>query len=168
MAFDDAGKAASLLGTKGRVERGWGVGVEIVNDEPDRLGMGIVVVDEVFHPSGKIDGGASFPDPDMTPTAMTVDRDGQATGATAGVFVVDPASPARHGWEWGTGLGPQRIRTLVKTDDGMTWVGWRGIQVEDCFHPPDERGSQFRDAPRLLLPWLEVVFFLGCDVPFHR
>jgi len=58
MPFEALGEAARFGGRKGLVERRRLVGVEIVLDEDDLLGIGEVDVGDLLQDMGVVDGGA--------------------------------------------------------------------------------------------------------------
>jgi hypothetical protein len=53
----------------------------------------------------------------------------------------------------------QLQRPLVEADDWSTRIVALGVQVEYVLHGRHEVWTYFRDAPVLLAPWLEPVFF---------
>src|SRR5215211_64216 len=158
MKLDSAREPVSLLRTEGGIERGGGMGVEVVDHQPNGFGGGIVDVRQFPDPAGEVAGGALRADPDVAPTAVAVDGHRHAAGSTAGIFVIDPAAATGSGREGRRHLGPQRTRALIEADHRATRIGGFGIQIEDGFHAPDEGRGQFGDAPLLALPGLEVVF----------
>ena len=67
MPFEALDQTPGLGGGKGFVERRGGVGVEIVLDEDDRLGLREVDIGQVFQNMGEVDGGAAVGDLDVAP-----------------------------------------------------------------------------------------------------
>src|SRR5271166_2780317 len=67
MPFEALGEAARFGGRKGLVERRRLVGVEIVLDEDDLLGIGEVDVGDLLQDMGVVDGGAPLADLDPPP-----------------------------------------------------------------------------------------------------
>jgi hypothetical protein len=53
----------------------------------------------------------------------------------------------------------QLTSTLVKAQHRLSWFVGFGVQVQHILHPPDECGFYLWDAPLLVLPRLELVFF---------
>ena len=59
----------------------------------------------------------------------------------------------------GSRLSPSKLaRPFVKADAGAQAIFSFFVQIEQVFHPGDERAASLRDAPLLLEPWFERVF----------
>ena len=92
--LDAPDQAARLGRREGGIEGGGGMGGEIVEDDPDALGVGEVEVDEVAHGEGEVVGGAALGDFDVAPGAMGIEADEEIGGAVAAILVVEALRPA--------------------------------------------------------------------------
>src|SRR6478609_3477538 len=64
------------------------MGVQVVHDQDDGVGVGIVLDQQSFNLAGPVDLGAAWSGVDVTPTAQGLDPDEDRAGAFADVFVV--------------------------------------------------------------------------------
>ena len=70
------------------VERADAVGVEVVHDQYDGVGVGVVVGEQVLHLTGPVDFGSVGLGVDAAPAAQGFDPDEDRAGAVAGVLAV--------------------------------------------------------------------------------
>ena len=63
------GQALGLDGRERLVEGGRGVGVELVHDEDDTGGLGVVNIDQILDTVRPVDAGALVAEPHVTPVA---------------------------------------------------------------------------------------------------
>lgn len=79
--------------------------------------------------------------------------------AVAFIFVI---TALRLPWLCGQGLSgllDQWLARLIKVDLGTCGILRLRVDFQHVFHRGDQLGAHFRDAPWLLEPWLEVIFF---------
>ena len=97
MPFEAFDQTPGLGGGKGFVERRGGVGVKVVLDEDDRLGLREVDIGQVSQNVGVIDGGAAVGDRTSRP-----DKPAGGRGRTASCKpTARPPSPLRtRRWPW--------------------------------------------------------------------
>ena len=92
----DAAEQASRLGCREcGVEGGGGMGRQVVEDDPDTLGLWKVEIDEFAHGDGEVVGGAALGNLDVAPGAMGVESDEEIGGAVAAILIVEALRPAR-------------------------------------------------------------------------
>ena len=65
---------------------------------------------------------------------------------------------ARGGRQTGSDFGMEDDRLLVQADDRARGIVGFGIQIEDILHRGDEVWPHAGNAPRLMLPGLQLVF----------
>ena len=88
MPLETVGDAPCFVGRESAIERGRGVGVQIVLDQSDGLGAREMDITQLFEHMGVIDGRAMGGDTDMTPPFQRREQHEQSGGATALVFVI--------------------------------------------------------------------------------
>lgn len=80
--------AVGLRRREGVVERARRMAGQVIQDDPDPVGLGIMNVDEIAHAVGEVDGRAPLGDLYLTPRAMSIDEDEQVGRSVAPVLVV--------------------------------------------------------------------------------
>src|SRR5205814_10621701 len=141
------------------------VGRQIILEDPDARGVGIMDIDELAHAVGVIFCRPPLGDLDLAPGSVHVDADEEINGAAAAVLAIVAFELA--------GLGPDRLadladeldRALVEADHRPVGIGRPGIQVEYVLHAGDVFAIDFWNAPHILAPRLEAVFG---QPPAHR
>ena len=113
---------------------------EVVQHDPDLLGLGIVDVDEFAHAFGKVAGRPLVGDLDPAPGPVDVEKDEQVDRAVAPILVVVALELARLGWDRLADLANQLGRALVEADHRALCVGGLGVEVEDILHAGDVSG----------------------------
>ena len=83
----------------------------------------------------------------------------QVASAVSLVLVVISLYPARLGPDSRPLIGHQLLGCLIEADHRMIGVVGLVVQVKHILHPGHELPAYLRDAPFLLLPRLEFVFF---------
>src|SRR5687768_13942229 len=139
------------------VEGGRGVGVQVVEDDPNGGRVREVPIDQVAHLVGEVVLGALVGDVDVAPGPERLGDQEEVGGPVALVLVVDPLRLARLHRQRDAGLGDQLLRGLIEADDRAGRVVRLGVQVEHVLHPADELGPDGRDHPLLVEPRLELV-----------
>jgi hypothetical protein len=95
--FQAAQDAVGFRRRKGFVKCAGGMGREIVENDPDDVGLGVMEIDEIAHACGKILGGAPFSDLDPAPGPMRVEEDEEINRPIAPVFTIITFRLARLG-----------------------------------------------------------------------
>src|SRR5271157_5656818 len=160
MPFEALGEAARFGGRKGLVERRRLVGVEIVLDEDDLLGIGEVDVGDLLQDMGVVDGGAPLADLDPPPAFERGEDHEQGGGSVALVLVVVAGWTSRRRDDRRARFDRQLLGRLVEANDGSFWVVRTPVDVEHVLHAGDEVGVGVgRNDPLFLEVRLEDVFF---------
>ena len=95
------------------VEGSEGVGVEVVHDQHDLLGVGVVHGEQVVDLGGPVGPGAPVSGGHAPTTGQRLDPHEDRAGAVPDVLVVLLAVPARCGRERVTGMGQQLVGLLI-------------------------------------------------------
>src|SRR5271165_6802274 len=160
MPFEALGEAARFGGRKGLVERRRLVGVEIVLDEDDLLGIGEVDVGDLLQDMGVVDGGAPLADLDPPPAFERGEDHEQGGGSVALVLVVVAGWTSRRRDDRRARFDRQLLGRFVEANDGSFWVVRTPVDVEHVLHAGDEVGVGVgRNDPLFLEVRLEDVFF---------
>src|SRR5215207_7403325 len=146
------GRIESLVEGAGRVAR------QVVLDDPDRVGVWIVNIDEFAHALGVILGGAPLGDLDLAPRPIGVEKDKEIDGAVTAILVIVSFKLAWRGRDGLAHLADQLDRALVEADHRPLGIRCFGVKVEHVFHAGDIFAIDPGDAPHVLAPGLEVVF----------
>ena len=85
MEFEPVEDAVSLCRREGLVEIAPRVSGEVVEDDADPVGVGIVHVHEVSHALGKVERGAPVGHLDVPPGPMRIEEDKPVRGAVAAI-----------------------------------------------------------------------------------
>ena len=109
MPFEALDQAARFGGGKGLVERGRFVGVEIVLDQDDFVGVRKVDVGEVRQRVGIVDAGAAVGDLDMAPALERREHHEQIGHAIALIFVIAARRATRLHRRRGAGFKDQLL-----------------------------------------------------------
>jgi len=163
------GQAPSFVSAEGLVERGWGMRVEVVEDDADGVGGGITL-DEFLHLAGEVSIGTAFAYADVPVTHSRFKGDEQRAVALTLVLVILALGLTRLGRQRRVNFCKKLVGQLVKaarhgsvrfgqdTHDGSAWVIRFGVEVEHVFHAPDKISRYLGDAPLFRLPRLKFVF----------
>src|SRR5688572_17462697 len=157
------GQALGLGRWEGLVQGGRGVGVEVVLNQDDPLGVRIVDVDQLLDALGPVEAGAAVADHDLAPPSERLADQEQVDDALAHVLVVFfGRAPGGHR-QRRRHFGEQLAAGLVQADLREPRVVRAGVDVEHVLHVPDEVGVGLGgDAPALNQPRLEPVCFKVC------
>jgi len=91
------------------------VGVEVVQDHPDLLGVGEMHIDQVAHDLGKVRFGALVGDFGVPPACTGLEQHEQVAGAVALVLIVVAGFASGLSRGGRAGVGVQHARTFVHT-----------------------------------------------------
>lgn len=86
------------------------MGVQVVHDQHDALGVGIVHVDQLLNEVRPILLGAPLGDLSLTPTAQRLAGDEDIARAVPLVVVIDALGLARLHWQGRADMGSQLLR----------------------------------------------------------
>jgi hypothetical protein len=135
------------------------VGVEIVHDQHDLLGIGVVDIDEFTNKVGPILTGATLGDFDEAFANQRFTGQEQLAHPCCLKGVINSLWLSRlHGQALSFVL-EQLFRAFVHAHLRKAWIIRTRVDLQDILHPPDKRCTRFgRDAPVLLQPGLQLVF----------
>src|SRR5665213_483008 len=142
------------------VQRGGGVGIEIVHDQDDALGVRVVHVHQVFHHVCPVHLRPPLGHLYMAAVAQGLAPQEQVRNAVALVLVVLPLDLAGFHGQRRPRIGKQLLGGFVQANVGSTRVIGPPIHVQDILHMPDERSVRLGwDHKAFLQPRLELFFF---------
>src|SRR3990172_5310319 len=136
---------------------------------PHPVRLGIAFIHQPLHLLGEVQQGATFGDGDVPPTTLRLEEHKQIAGAVALVLVIVAFHLTRLSGQRRARLGNQLLGRLVEADLGSLRVVRLSIHLQHVFRGGYELGTDFRNAPLLLLPRLEFVFFntwrtVSCEI----
>src|ERR1043165_7874639 len=129
---------------------------QVVENDADLLGVGIVLVDEVAQALGEVQASSTVRHLGVSPGSVRVDEHEDVGGAVAYVFVVVAASLAWLSLHRNSLLADELSWRFVEADDGTSRIWPLSVEWQDVFHSGDEFRIDLGDAPHLLLPGLEL------------
>ena len=133
--------------------------VQIVQDQPHHLGFRVGFIHQPAHLVGEVLHGAPLGDRHMPPAGQGLTGQKQVAGALPAILVVLPCWSPRLGSQRGPGVSQQLGGGLVKSDQRPLRVIGFGVQIQHVLHVGHEVGAHLGNAPLLLLPRFEGVFF---------
>ena len=98
------------------------MGREIVENDPDDIGVRVMEIDEIAHACGKILSGTLFSDLDPAPRSMRVEEDKEINRPIAPVFAIIAFRLAQLGRNWLANLADELMRAFIKAYDGSLWI----------------------------------------------
>ena len=135
------------------------MGVEIVLDEDDRLGLREVDIGQVFQNMGEVDGGAAVGDLDVAPAFERREHHEQVGCAVARVFVIDAGRAPRLHRNGRARFGDELLGRLVDANHRAIGIARPRIDREHILHRRYERAAGLgRDDPIFAAVGLKSVF----------
>src|SRR5579871_1802552 len=150
--------AVSLQDAEGLNQGRVGMGVEIIQDQFDTLGVRVQHIRQVAHGMGKISLGSAFGQQYVPLTGQGFDHDEQVTGATSSIFVILATGMLGPQGQTHSTIGQQLIAFLIEAHDRVQRVIRPGIQRQQMLHLTQKKRSDLGNTPALDLPRLQVVF----------
>ena len=95
----------------------------------------------------------------MVPARLGLTGEKQVAGTSPHALVILAPGTPRPCWQGLLGFGQQLSGTLVEANHRPGWVVGFGVQVRHILHVGHKVGAHRRNAPLLLPPRLEFVFF---------
>lgn len=151
-------QTARFLGSKRLLKRGDFVGVEVVGDQNNHLGIGIDVVGYKADKVGKVNGGAPLSDLSGAASGQRFHRSEDVGRALALVLVILAGRLGGLGRQGAVRCGMKLFAGLVHAHNRAFGVVGPSVDFQHVFHFGYEVGAWFRQTPRLDLPRLERVF----------
>ena len=130
MEFEPAQHPPRLTRRKGLIERAGRMRRQIVEHDPDALGLGEVNVGDFTHAGGEVHCCPAVGDFDLAPGPMHIEEDKQVRRAIALILAVVAFELARFGRDRLADLADELGRALVETDYRALRIGRFGVQVE--------------------------------------
>src|SRR3981081_2596563 len=134
------------------------MGVEIIQDDPNQVGIGIAFIDQPFHLVSKVVHGALRRHHDMAPARLRFAKQKEIAGPVALIFIVVARHLAGLSGHGRASFLDQLFTRFVEVDCRTLGLVGLGIEIEDIFHPCDKLGTDFGETPLFVLPRFEFVF----------
>src|SRR6185369_6137063 len=150
--------AVRLCRGKGLIERGELVDIEIVQDYPDHLGLGVALIDQPLHLVSEVLHGTLCRYRHVPPPRLGLTEEKEIAGAVAFVFIIIARCLSGLDWQRLAGLPNQLFTGFIKIDLRAQGIIGLGIQVQHVFHGRHKLPAHLRQTPLLVLPGLEGVF----------
>src|SRR5437588_6309526 len=151
--------ALRFLGRKGLVEAGRRMRVEVVHDQADHARLGIDLIHQPADRLREIQLGALLGQLHRTATGQRFHKHKQVRRSQAFIFIIGALGMARLHRQWLPYLPMDHQRLFVKTDPWGGGIIGLGIQIQYVLHGRHKLGINVRNAPLLMLPGLQRVFF---------
>ena len=160
MDFQLFNDAACFCWSKGLVERGELVCVQVIHHNDDPLCMGEMDVDQVTHTVSEVNHGSPLSHFDMSPRLQRRKENKEIADAVAFIFVIIFGYITRAWRQRQTSLLGQLFATLIKTDKQLPWIVWSVIEFQGIFHGTDEFSVLYLgNTPFVFQLRLKFVFF---------
>ena len=144
MPFEALGDPPGFIGWESLIERSRYMGIQIVLNQNDDVGVWKMNIAELFKHLSIIDGGAARGDFNMAPAFQGREGHKQVGCAVAFVFVIKADCPSR-GHRYGlAGFGGQLFGSFIQTDKWPPSVMGAGIDRQNIFQGGDEGSIRFR------------------------
>lgn len=154
------GDTVRFIGREGFIERGPGVGVEVVLHQDDFFSAGEVDAGDVPEHMGIINGGAAIGDLHVPPSLQWGETHEEVGGAIAFVFIIEACGFALLHRQRNPGFAGQLLAGLVQAYERAGRVTGAGVYFQHILHRRDKGAVRLgRDDPLLPQMRLECVFF---------
>src|SRR5215203_360931 len=141
------------------IQSGRGMGVEIVQNQNDLLGIRVVQINQLLYALCPVDLGPPLGDADVTPASQRLPNDEEVGPPIALVLVVVTGGVPRADGEWLPYLSHQLLALLVQANLREMLLVGSGVDLKDILHTPDEGAILlWRDGPLPLEPGLYGTF----------
>ena len=153
------GDAPRLRRRERLVQRRLAMGIQIVQNHSNHRDIRIGLVHQPAHLMGKVLSGAPLCYRHMPPPGHGFAGQKQVAGALPPVLVVLTSGLSGCRWDGWPGVGQHLGGCLIEADHWPLGVIGFCIEIQDILHVGHEVGAHLGNAPLLLLPRLEDVFF---------
>ena len=160
-----SGDASGFVRHKSHIQGPKSMGVEVVEDNPDRVGFWIGFVNKPLHLVCKVLSCPPLGDGHVSVTRKGFNEHEQVAcslSSILGVVSLGLAGSCRSGFAH---VRQQLSRGLVEAHHGLFGIMRFVVHVQYLLHGSNEVGAHLRNAPLFLLPWLEFVFFRRLRMP---
>ena len=154
-----SGDASGFVRHKSHIQGPKSMGVEVVEDNPDRVGLWIGFVNKPLHLVCKVLSCPPFRDGHVSVTRKGFNEHEQVAcslSSILGVVSLGLAGSCRSGFAH---VRQQLSRGLVEAHHRLFGIMRFLVHVEYLLHGSNEVGAHLRNAPLFLLPWPSVRFF---------
>src|SRR6266446_302499 len=148
-----------FLGRKGLVEAGRRLRVEVVHDQADHARLWIDLIHQPADRLREIQPGALLGQLHRTATGQRFHKHEQVRRPQAFIFRVGALGMARLHRQWLAHLPMDHQRLFVKTDPWSLGIIRLGVQIQHVLHGRHKVRIHGGNAPLLMLPGLQRVFF---------
>src|SRR5215218_1670729 len=130
------------------IQSGRGMGVEVVQNQNDLLGIRVVQINQLLYAVCPVDLGPPLGDADVTPASQRLANDEEVGRPVALVLVVVTGGVPRAEGEWLPHLSHQLLALLLQANLRETLLVGSGVDLKDILHTPDEGAILlWRDGP---------------------
>src|SRR5215218_1871497 len=141
------------------IQGGGGMGVEVVQNQHDLLGLRVVDVDQLLYAMRPVELRPPLGDADVPPADQGLANDEEVGRPLTLVLIVVTGGPPRGEGEGLPHLAHELLALLVQAHLRETLVVGAGVDLQDVLHAPDEGGILlWRDGPLPLEPGLYGTF----------
>src|SRR6266849_3079142 len=158
--FQTPGQLMGLVCWKSFVQRSDTVGVQIVAHQFHLSSLWVVLFQQAAYFLGPIDAGPAVPTTDATPATQRVEKHKHSLHPTTLIVIILTRRLAGSQRQRRLLVAYQLLAGFIHTNQGLFRRVFGGIDIEDVFHLSNEpRPVPFRNAPTLLAPRLQFIFF---------
>src|SRR5215210_7136259 len=141
------------------IQGGRGMGVEVVHNQDDLLGLWVVQIDQFLYAVRPIDLRSPLGDADVAPAGQRFANDEKVGRPLTLVLVVLTGTSSWGGGQWLPHLRYKLLALLIEAYLRKTLLVGAGIDLQTILHAPDEGGLLlWRDGPLPLEPGLYGTF----------
>lgn len=152
-------QALGLLGWERFIEAGRRMGVELVHDQHQRLGLPVAPLQKGANEACPVGSAALACDLNTAPALEGFTGEEQARGSVADINMIVALHGTGPGWQGLAGLANQLLEGLVDAHHGPLGIVRPMVDLEDVLHVVDELRRVFLgDAPHPPLVRLERIF----------
>ena len=157
--FDPLGQALGQLGWECLIEAGWRMGVELIHDQHQFLGLPVAPLQKGANEARPIGSAALAGDRNTAPALKGLTGEEQARGPVADINMIKALHGPGPGWQGLAALADQLLDGLIDADHGPLGIVRAMVDLEDVLHVVDELRRVFLgDAPHPPLVRLERIF----------
>ena len=153
------GQALGLLRWECLIEAGRRMGVELVHDQHQRLGLPVAPLQKGANEARPVGSAALAGDLNTAPALQGLTGEEQARGSVADINMIRALRGTGPGWQGLAGLADQLLEGLVDAHHEPLGIVRPMVDLEDVLHVVDELRRVFLgDAPHPPLVRLERIF----------
>src|SRR5579871_149878 len=162
MELNPSQDTSSFSRRKSFIESGRSMGVEIILDQTNAGGLGIGTIDQPTDTLGIIELGAPIGHFHMTPSSSGFDQEKEIGRSQTLIFIIHPFCLSRGCRQRRSNISMRSYQLLIQTDRRIAGIVFLFIEIKHIFHRCHKLCTYFWDAPLLVLPRFELIFFNSC------